>query len=189
MEALFHLVFMLIKISIQATIYGSLTFIVILIISKLKPESWAARVSKKKFKLWFYNGFIVSVGLLFFAFSYWGNHGLGDHAIVPVGHSQVVEQINSNDTYIEKKGYLQVGINDFAFDKNNLYAKTEKEFNGEKGDYVVWNLKNNDWTFYKTKTDYLAAAEKLNYMKPETFEDFRYHYKQHWHGWRLWFLP
>ena len=189
MEVLFHFVFELVKISILGVVYATLIFITILIIGKFKPESWFARVSKKKFRLWFLSGLFISIGLFVFMFSYWGDHGLGDSARVPVGHFLVVKEINGNDAYIEKEKYNQLGIKNFAFDNDNLYAETQRDFNGEKGDYVLWDLRSNEWTFYKTKEDYLIVAEKNNYPKPTEFEEFFEHYKRHWNGWRFWLLP
>ncbi|MEM6298570.1 MAG: hypothetical protein AAF740_07780 [Bacteroidota bacterium] len=155
----------------------------------MKPTSWFAKVSKNKLRLWFLSGFFILVGLFLFMISYWGNHGLGDSARVPVGHFRVVKQINGNDAYIEKERYNQLGIERFAFDNDNLYAETQLRLSHGKGDYVVWNLRTNRWKFYKTKKSYLEAAENNGYPKPTEFESFFKHYRRYWSGWRFWLLP
>lgn len=189
MEVLFHFIFELIKISILGTIYATLTYLTILIIGKFKPESWFGQVSNKKLKLWFLSGLIISVGLFVFMLTYWGDHGLGDSTRVPIGHFKAVKGINSNNAYIEKEKYNQLEIKSFAYDNDNLYAETQRDFNGEKGDFVVWNLRTDEWTFYENKEEYLTVAENHNYPKPEEFQNFFEHYNRHWNGWRFWLLP
>ncbi|MBK9247662.1 MAG: hypothetical protein IPM69_06000 [Ignavibacteria bacterium] len=122
-------------------------------------------------------------------FTYFGDHGLGDSARVPVGHFKVVRQINGSDTYLQNSKGEQLGIKNFTFDNDNLFAETQKEFNGEKGDYIVWDLRTDSWTYYKTETDYLVAAKQNNYPVPDNFKEFGEFYKRHWQGWRFWTLP
>ncbi|PKL77903.1 MAG: hypothetical protein CVV25_13225 [Ignavibacteriae bacterium HGW-Ignavibacteriae-4] len=149
MESTIHFIFELIKIAILGTVYGSLAFISIVLIGVFEPESWYAMVSKKKFRLWFICGFTISIWLFLFMMTYWGDHGLGDNAKVPVGHFQIVT--HSSVTTIEKGKYDQLAIMNFEFDNDNLYAKIDKEFSHEKREYVVWNLRTDELTFYKNK--------------------------------------
>lgn len=189
MEVLFHFIFKLINISILGCIYATLTLLIFKIIGHYKPDCWFDRVSKRKLRLWVLSGFFISVGLFLFMFTYFGNHGLGDSARVPVGHFKVVRQINGTDTYLQNSKGDQLGIMNFTFDNKNLYAETQKEFNGKNGDYVIWNLRTDDWIYCKTKDEYLCIAKEKNYPAPESFEDFSEFYKRHWHGWRFWILP
>ena len=189
MEALFHFIFELIKISILGSIYGTFIFVPFLIIRKFIPQKWLAKVPSEKSKLWFYSVFSVSVGLFLFMLSYWGNHGLGDNARVPIGHFKVVKAINANDVYIEKGGHNQLAIKKFSFDNKNLYAEVQQKFDDKIGNYVVWNLRNNKWTFYKTKKDYLVEITRNNYPNPTEFEGFSTHYARRWSGWKFWALP
>lgn len=185
MEALFHFLFVLIKISILGCIYATLTLIIFRIIGYYKSDSWFSKVSKKKFRFWVISGFVISVSLFFFMFTYFGDHGLGDSAKVPIGHFKVVNQINGTDAYIKNSKDQYLGISKFTFDHQNLYAKTKNGFNNEDGDYVVWDLKTDNWTFYQTESDYL----KSGHPTPDGFQDFRTAYEKHWHGWRFFLLP
>ena len=187
MEVLFHFIFVLVKISILASIYASLILLVFRLISRFKPDSWFDRVTKEKSRFWRLTGFIISVGLFVYMFTYFGNHGLGDSARIPIGHFKYVRY--GGNSYIQNSEGDQLGIINFTFDKNQLYAETQREFNREKGDYVVWNLRNDSWTFYKTKTDYLIAVQQNNYPAPDQFKEFWHYYGLHWHGWRFWLLP
>jgi O-antigen/teichoic acid export membrane protein len=99
MEGFFHLIFELIKISISGCAYATLTLLIFKIIGHYKPDSWFDSVSKKKLRFWFLSGHVISVGLFFFMFTYYGNHGLGDNARVPVGHFKVVR--HGGSTYIQ----------------------------------------------------------------------------------------
>ena len=138
-------------------------------------------------KLWFLSGLIFSVGLFLFMMTYWGNHGLGDNSRVPVGHFQLVT--HSSYTTIDKGELDNPVILNFEYDDDNLYAQLHKGFNRDKMEYVVWNLRTDDLTFYKTKEDYLKAGKKYNYISPEEFKSFNTHYNTYWHGWRFWLLP
>lgn len=189
MEALFHFIFELIKISILASIYATLLLLIFKIIGYCNAGSWCDRITKKKLRFWLLSGFIVSIGLFIYMFTYFGDHGMGDTAKVPVGCFKEVRQINGVDSYIENSKGEQLGIVSFAFENNRLYAETQREYNAGKGDYVVWDLQNDQWIFFKTKADYLMVVEQNNYPLPDRFEEFENHYKRHWHGWRFWFLP
>ncbi len=172
MEVLFHFIFELVKISILSCIYATLTLVTFKIIGHYKPDSWFDRVLKKKLQLWFLTGFFISVGLFFFMFTYFGDHGLGDSARVPVGHFKVVQQINGSDTYLQNSKGDQLGITNFTFDSENLYAETQRDFNGEAVDYVIWDLKSDEWSYCKTKDDYIKFAKQNGYPLPDKFEDF-----------------
>ena len=189
MEVLFHFIFELIKISILGIVYATLTLIVFRIIGQFKPNSWFEKASKKKVRFWFLSGLFISIALFCFMFTYWGNHGLGDSARVPIGHFKVVKETNANDAYIERDKFDQIGIEKFTFDNDMLYGKIDESFDSGKGKYVVWGLRTDQWIFYQTTVDYNIAANKNNYPKPDSFEDFYTHYKRHWQGWRFWLLP
>lgn len=121
-------------------------------------------------------------------FSYYGNHGLGDSARIPIGHGKGVSQINSSSTYLEDGSGSQLSIADFYFDKNYLYAEVEQEFGEELGQFVVWDLRIDKLIFY-TKLEYLSAAKKFKYPLPSQFNNFQKHYNFYWNGWRFFLLP
>jgi len=189
MFVLIHFIFELFKISILASIYATILFLVILSLGKLKPDSWFARVSIKTFKLWFQSGLVISIGLFIYTFTYWGNHGLGDSSSLPIGNFKIVHQIDGISTYMVNSKFNQVNIEEFTFDNNNLYAKTSHFFNNQEDDYVVWDLETNKYTFFKTRTDYLLEVKQNNFPNPNEFKEFHLHYKKHWNGWRFWLLP
>jgi len=189
MEILFHFIFEIIKITILSCCYATLVFVIFMIIGHFKPNSWFGRIVKKEVKLWLVSVCIIWLGLFSFMLTYHGDHGLGDYARVPIGYGKVVEQVDAAYAFLENSNREQISITNFTFDENNLYAETRNDFDREKGDFVVWNLRDDSWTFYKTKEDYLEIAEQNNYPTPDEFKDFLKFYKEHWSGWRFWLLP
>ena len=183
MEALIHLVLELIKTAILGSLYATLALWIFRAVGRRKPGGWCDRVSKRKFGFWLLGGFVISIGLLAYLFTC-GDHGLGESARVPVGHSKAALQLDGRIGWIETSEG-QVNIGDFAVEKGKLFAET----GNKRGDYVVWNLRTDELTFYETEHDYLAAAAENNYPTPERFEWFAAHYRRHWGGWRFWLLP
>jgi hypothetical protein len=62
------------------------------IIGHYKQNSWFNRISKK-LNFWYLSG-RISLGLFIFTFTYYGDHGLGDNAKIPIGHGIVINNIN-----------------------------------------------------------------------------------------------
>jgi len=188
MEVLVHFIFELVKISIFACVYSSVVLFTFRITSVIKPNGLIDRVSKTKLKFWLLCGKIISAGLFVFMFTYWGNHGLGDNATIPIGHFKTVDGINSTDSFIENNKGKQLNIKNFAFDKDYLYAETETS-EGTTDNYVIWNLKTGNWVIYNTIDNYLNEAKFKHFPHPDQFQDFWKYYNQYWSGWRFWLLP
>lgn len=192
MEVLFHFLFELVKIAILAAIYAALTTVLLGTLGKYKPGSWFDRISKKKMRLWFMSGLTISCLLFVFMFSYWGNHGLGDSASIPIGHGKTVDQINGSMTYITPAGYEMETLDiieftttdEFLFAKlsSNRPAATNKEI-------AIWNLKTNQVEFLDHYSDLEIFKNKNNIQAQLAFQDFQAHYSKYWDGWRFWLLP
>ena len=189
MEALLHLIFTLIKISILSCIYAAIILVVFRIIGSYKPNSWFNRVSKKKLRLWFRCGFIISVSLFIFTFTYFGNHGLGDSARVPVGHWKAVKEINGTQAYIQDEGPVSaIEIDRFLVTDNFVYGIASDSNENYEGKFFVYDLANNIVTTFTNVKEYVNFL-KTNNLKNNDYKDFRYYYSQYWHGLRFWLLP
>jgi hypothetical protein len=189
MEILFHFIFELFKIAILSCFYATIALILFKIVGSLNQENWYHKVSKNTSWFWLQSVF-VSAGVLFlFMFTHYGNHGLGDSARVPIRHFKVVREINANSAYIENGEGEQVGIKNFTFDSNYLYAQTDEDMFDATGDYIVWDLRADKYFFYTTYQDYINTAKQNHYPMPDEFKKFWHHYSQHWHGWRFFLLP
>jgi hypothetical protein len=190
MEVLFHFIFELIKISILGCIYATLTIVTFKIIGHYKPDSWFDRVSKKKLRLWFLSGLFISIGLFFFMFTYFGDHGLGDSARVPVGHWRAIQEVNGTQAYIQDEGPVRmIEIDKFVITDDFVYGLTGDANENYDGKFFVYDLANNIVKTFEQEKDYTDFLIKINLDTRPEYKDFSYYYRKYWGGWRFWFLP
>lgn len=189
MEALFHFIFELIKISILGCIYATLTLISFKIIGRYKPDSWFDRVSNKKLRLWFFSGLIISVGLFFFLFTYFGDHGLGDSARVPIGHRRAIQEVNGTQAYIQDEGPVNmIEIDKFIVTDDYVYGLTGEENKNYDGQYFVYDLVNNKVKTFEQEKEFNNYLTTTSLDTKADYKDFSYYYSRHWDGWRFWLL-
>ena len=189
MEVLIHGIFTIIKLAILGSIYASLALLSFRIIGLLKPESWADQVSKKKIKFWFISGALISVGLVVFANTHWGSHGLGDFATIPLSHGKTINQINGTQAFIDiEYKYGQLFIGDFAKTSDYVVGKTETSPVDDPKDFFVWSLQTNEVNYFTTKDEFEIYADKNDLPKSIDFKSFWEHYQKFWGGWRYWSL-
>lgn len=188
MEAISHFIFELIKISILGCIYATFILLTFKVIGQNKPKNWFNQVSKKKLRLWFLSGFSISLALFVFMFSYWGDHGLGDSARIPIGYWRAIQETNGTQAYIQDNGISALGIDKFIIADDYVYGLTDDTNENYEGKYFVYDLANN-----KVKT-FLQENEFNNFLTAHhldiklEFKDFSYYYKKYWNGWRFWLL-
>lgn len=188
--ALFHLIFELIKISILSSIYACLIILVFKIIANYKPNSWFEKVSHKKFKLWFMSSFCIFNFLFIFMFSYFGDHGLGDSARIPVGHGRAIQEVDGMQAYIQDEGPISmIEIDRFKIAENFVYGFISKGNENYEGSFFVYNLENNSVKTFEKENDYINLLKKENLDYNPEYNDFSYYYNHYWNGWRFWLLP
>jgi len=191
MEALFHFIFELIKISILGSIYATVTLLIFKLIGKFRPESWFDRVAKKKLKFWFISGFIISIGLFAFMTTHFGDHGLGDGARIPIGHFREIGEINGTQAYIQDidDGIYALDIDEFFITDDFVYGKTGVHNENYEGDFFIYDLDKNELKTYNSDNEYFKDLAKNELYKDVELKDFNYYYRQYWSGWRFWLLP
>ena len=192
MEVLFHFIFELIKISILSSIYATLTLLTFKIIGRYKPNSWFYRVSRKKLRLWFLSGLAISVGLFFYMFTYYGDHGLGDGPKIPIGHGIVVDNANWTE-YGYIKGItttdnIDIEMTKFIVVDNMLIGNLESSFYDFQNPYFIYDLKTKEINEFKTKPEFDTFV-KENKLPTEELLTFEENYSKHWSWWRFWLLP
>ena len=188
--ALFHFIFELIKISLLSFIYASLTLLVFKIIAHYKPNSWFDKLSRKKLKLWLLSGLLISVFLFFFMFSYFGDHGLGDSARVPIGHWKAIQEVDGEQAYIQDEGPIaMIEIGKFTITENFVYGLKSDTNGNYNGNYFVYDLVNNSIKTFQQENEYINFLEENKLDKKPNYKDFNYYYGKYWHGWRFWLLP
>lgn len=187
--ALFHLIFELIKISILSCIYASLILLIFKIIANYKPNSWCDRISKKKLKFWFSIGLYISIFLFFFMFSHFGDHGLGDSARIPIGHSKAIQEVDGVQAYIQDEGPISmIEIEQFKITDDFVYGYISEENGNYEGSYFIYDLVNNSIKTFSKESDYINSLKTKN-LDNNDYKDFSKYYDQYWKGWRLWLLP
>lgn len=190
MEVLFHFIFELVKISILGCIYATLTLVTFKIIGRNKPESWFDRASRKKLRLWFLSGLIISAGLFLFMFTYVGDHGLGDGSRVPVGHWRAIQEINGTQAYIQDEGPVSMlEIDKFIVTDDYVYGLTGDANENYEGEYFVYDLINNNVKTFEQEKEFNEYLRSKNLEIKPDYKDFSYYYGQHWNGWRFFLLP
>ncbi|MBR9922815.1 MAG: hypothetical protein GYB31_18465 [Bacteroidetes bacterium] len=185
MEALFHLIFEFIKISILASAYAAIFLLVFILWGKISPNNWTQRVNAHRRGFCYTFGLGIFIILFCWMFTYWGDHGLGDSARIPIGYAKEINEINGNQAYINLKDSEDEMINIESF-----FVK-EDVCVGETGtkDYFFWNLRINEIEIVSSKESYDAKALSLNLPSRAQFQTFEEAYRNHWSGWRFWLLP
>jgi hypothetical protein len=191
MEAIFHLIFQLIKIAILASIYSFLLITIHMIIRTFKSTEYLERVKNEKKKYWFVYGLLISIGLFVYSFTYWGNHGLGDSARIPIGNFKEVGETNGISAYIEPENYPYgaMRVHSFVKSDNYLIGKTDVSPVDRPKPYFSWNLRKDEIEYFNSENEYNLFAEKNNLPKSSNFKTFRENYREYWGSLRFWLLP
>ena len=187
--ALFHLLFTLIKISILACVYATLTLVAFRIIGHYKPESWFYKVSRRKWRLWFRSGFLISIGLFLFMFTHFGDLGFGDSARIPVGHWRAIWEVDATQAYIQEDGISALDIEKFIVTDDFVYGLSNSNFENYEGRFFVYDLDNNIVTTFIDEKEYISFLKANNLDSKPKYKDFGYYYNEYWFGWRFWMLP
>lgn len=185
MEFLFHFIFQIFKIFILGSIYGFLILIIYQIISKKRIQS--------KMKFWVLSTFSIFIFFFWYMFSFWGNHGMGDSARIPVGNNFAVENINWMDEVliddIRTSDNKQVITTQFKINKNTLSGNLDHGFEDGKYSYFIYDFKNNKLVEFESESDFNKYSKQNNLPISEELKSFQENYHDYWGGWRFWLLP
>lgn len=191
MEVIFHFIFQLLKIGILASIYSALLIGLMLFLDLYKSTEYLERIKMEKKKYWFLFGLLIFIVLFVFSLTYWGNHGLGDGARIPIGNFKEVEEINGIDAYIEPENYPYglMKVHSFVKSGNFLTGKTEVSTVHRPKPFFSWNLSKDKIIFFDSENQYNLFAKNNNLPKSTEFKTFRQSYKEYWGGIKFWMLP
>ena len=193
MEVLFHFIFQLIKIGILASIYSIILIGILLIIGKFKPTEFIKKVKAEKKKYWFSFGFLISIGLFIFSFTYWGNHGLGDGPMIPIGHWETIENTNWTEYGYLKGQKTRDGIDiettQFKVTNDKLCGNLKSWFYDFENTYFVLDLRTDEITEFKTESEFNEYAENNKLPNSNELLSFEENYRNHWNGIRFLLLP
>ncbi|HTD97872.1 MAG TPA: hypothetical protein VK668_01230 [Mucilaginibacter sp.] len=176
MFTLFHFGFELIKMAIQAAVYSFIIYSLVFIYTEINKSS-----RLKQFK--FAGIFLSTYGLLFvFSFTYYGNHGLGDEALIPLGHW---ETMNSGDgyAYFTASGTSeQLAVDSFLVKNDTLCAASAKVF-------FIYPLQSGVMKKFGSKYLYNKYALAHHLPQAHQLKTLWVQYHEYWSGWRFWMLP
>ena len=193
MEALFHFIFELIKISILGSIYACLVLFIFMIIARYNPDSWFYRRCRKKLLVWFVSGLIISITLFVYMFSYWGDHGLGDGPKIPIGHGIVVDNTNWNKygylNDISTSGKQEIEMTKFIFTNKELIGNLDSGFYRYENEFFVLNLESKEIKEFASINSFNEYAKDNNLPTYDSLLTFKDNYTNRWGGWRFWLLP
>lgn len=140
--------------------------------------------------MWIMSYIAIYVGLFLYMFTFWGSHGLGDSARVPIAHWREIHELNCTQAYIQSDKHVSIVLIDKFFVTDDfVYGLLTKDNENYDGLFFVYDLTSNTINTFKQEHLY------VNYLKANRLElnieykDFDYYYSQHWHGWRFWILP
>lgn len=176
MAAAGHFIFELFKIAILSIIYSVLLGVVHLVFltaKGIKPV-FNKRTFNRLFK-------IVYASLFVFSFTYYGNHGLGDEANIPLGYGETM-QAGDLLPYFYPKGKNQVAVKNYLVRREKLCATTDSGV-------LVYNLNTKQLKDFNSDEQYNAYAEDHDLPLTSQFLGFEQQYHDYWSGWRFWVLP
>lgn len=193
MEVLFHFIFQIVKIAILASIYSLILIGILSLIRKFKATEFLNRVNKEKKKYWFSFGFLISIGLFIFSFTYWGNHGLGDGSMIPIGYWETIENTNWTE-YGYLKGQktsdgIDIETTKFKVTDDKLSGNLNSWFYDFENSFFVLDLRTDELTEFSTESEFNEYAVNNGLPKSTELLSFEQNYKNHWSGIRFWLLP
>lgn len=193
MEVGIHFLFELVKIGILASVYSTVLLIGFTVLAKRTPGSWFDRATEFKRDSWFAMGFIISIILFVYMFTYWGNHGLGDGPRIPIGNWIVVDNTNWSDYGYIKNIKTSDGNNlemtYFLVEKKQLLGKLESSFYEYDNEYFIYDISRKTMVEFPSRSLFNDYAIKKDLPTSAELLSFEENYRNHWMGWRFWFLP
>lgn len=188
MEYLFGFVFKLFKIAIQAGIYA-------LIARWLAQQADArqllntafVRASRNSRQFWQRSFVLAYVTLFLFSCTYWGDHGLGDHCHIPLGHGETMDELNGTEAYFEASIPLKLPTDEPWVNK---FQVADDILCGQASDksYFVYNLATKENQLFADAQEYNAYAIPRGLPASGNLQSFRKQYRRYWGGWRFWLL-
>ncbi len=184
MEVLFHFIFQLFKIAVLAFVYSFFLSKVSTLLNKYRKTLKVISIARAYFP-----AYLV---LLFFSFSYYGNHGLGDGPKIPIGNWKTIENTNWEDY-----GYLNINnsnnrpiqLKRFLVQKNKLCGEYGGFFYSYNNQYLVYDLSADKIKEFGSKETYNAYATKHKLPQAHELLSFSQNYSNYWGGIRFLLLP
>lgn len=189
MESLGHFLFELLKITILGFIYATILYYIYKLIPENKKPEWIKSWLKNKKRLWL----SISLFLLFYMFTPYGYHGLGDSARIPISFTEEISNINWTK-YAQLDNIKSIEDNDiyltrFKIVNNTLCGNLDSDFYDYQNSYFVYDIDSEKLEEFQTENDYNKFAESKKLPKSNELKSFEDNYQDYWSGWRFFLLP
>lgn len=189
MESLGHFIFELIKITILGYIYSKILYFIYKNIPQSKKPEWCEKLLKSKKTLWLY----ISIFLLFYMFTPYGNHGLGDSARIPISLTKEISNINWTDygrlNGVKSSEMNNIDLTQFKVEKNILCGNLSSDFYNYKNSFFIYDIDSEKLQEFKDESDYNEFVTNENLPKSNELKSFKENYSDYWSGWRFFLLP
>ena len=189
MESLGHFIFELIKITILGFIYSTILFFIYKNISEKKKPEWCKKLFKSKKILWLY----ISVFLLFYMFTPYGNHGLGDSARIPISFTKEISNVNwteyGNLNGVKSSEKNDIYMTQFKIVDNKLCGNMNSDFYDYQNSHFIYDIDSEKLQEFRTEKEYNEFATHKNLPKANELISFQENYSKYWSDWRFFLLP
>jgi amino acid transporter len=189
MESLGHFIFEFIKITILGFIYSTILYFIYKNIPKNKKPEWCEKWLKSKNTLWLF----ISLILLFYMFTPYGNHGLGDSARIPISFTKEISNTNWEEfgrlNGIKSSEDNDIELTQFKVENNMIFGNLNSSFYDYKNSYFIYEIDTEKLQEFKTEKEYNEFAINKNLPRTREFKSFKENYSEYWSGWRFFFLP
>ncbi len=191
MEALFHFVFQLFKICILSYFYTYLFFFL------LRKVSNKSNIIKSILHKIIEIKPLIFICIFFFLFSwmfsYWGNHGLGDLARIPIGNNMTIDNINGNK-YGKISGLItlngkEVETTKFRITSGKIVGNLDSWFYNYKNAYFICDINTKEVIEFPTKKTFNEFAKLERLPNSNSLRSFQMNYRLYWSTWRFFLLP
>ena len=184
---LLGLVFTLLKVAVQASVYASLIVLFSQAWAGFSPSSALAKFTSNTKRLWWRSGFAASVTLFLIANTYWGSsHSWSGSARIPLGHGEAIEKFDGIIVYFEPDRPItsagEPGITGYTVANDVLCAEYDDT------SCFTYHLETKQHKTYPDSASYNSFARTHNLPTTKQMESFNTHYARYWGGWRFWLL-
>lgn len=189
METLGHFIFELLKITILGFIYSTILYYIFKLIPENKKPEWIKSWLKTKKRLWL----SISLFLLFYMFTPYGDHGLGDSARIPISFTKEISNINSSNygklNKVKSREHNDIYLTKFIKVNNILCGNLDSDFYDYQNSYFVYYIDSEKLEEFETEKDYNKYVKSKNLPKSNELKSFEDNYQDYWSGWRFFLLP
>ena len=197
--AILELLLVIIKTIILSTIYTTILLLGLMLIARNKENSILQKLLNRKLRFWLLSHFVISVGLIFFSFTYSQDTGLGDNSRIPIGFGHTIQNEDFQWTYFypdltkTEPNKDELIILNYKIINNKICAEVSHEnTNSLNFDFIVFDLPTQTLKTFKNEIDYNKYADENHLPFKTEFNDFETHFKKYLIDrpfWKTWLIP